>query len=270
MQQANIDGIDLEYEAVGAGEPVMLIHGSFIADTFTTLVEEPSLQGYKLIIYHRRGYVGSSRATRTLSIADQAADCRALLHYLGIERAHAVGHSFGGVIALQIALDFPDLVQSLVLLEPALMLGTSAQSYRESLQQAIRRSREMDTATVVDGFLTARWPEYQSHLETILPGAFAQAVGDAGSTFEMELPGLLNWDFGETIAAHIQQPVLSVLGEESERLWPRFGEVHRLLLAWLPDAEGYILPHSHHFLQMENPNDMAEALARFFKRHPFG
>jgi pimeloyl-ACP methyl ester carboxylesterase len=202
-----------------------------------------------------------------LSIAEQAADCHSLLRYLGVKAAHTVGHSFGGAVALQAALDFPDMAHSLVLLEPALMLGASAQSYRESLEQGIRRYREMDTATVVDGFFKARWPAYQSHLEKILPGAFTQAVADAGTTFETELPGLLAWSFSEKEASLLSQPVLSVLGEESERLWPRFSEVHRLLLAWLPNAEGFILPNATHFLMVENPRDMAEALDAFFKRN---
>lgn len=267
MRQAMIDGIVLEYETIGAGEPVVLIHGSFVADMFRPLVEEPSLRNYKLITYHRRGYMGSSRSMSPLSIAEQAADCHAMLRYLGVEAAHIVGHSFGGAVALQLALDFPDMAHSLALLEPALMLGASAQSYRDSLEQAIRRYREVDTATVIDGFFKARWPAYETYLEKIIPGAFTQAVADAATTFDAELPGLLAWSFSENEASLISQPVLSVLGEESERLWPRFSEVYRLLLAWLPNAEGFILPNATHFLMVENPHDMAEALGAFFKRN---
>lgn len=268
MQKAIIDGVVLEYEVLGAGEPVILIHGSFVADMFRTLVLEPSLEGYRRITYHRRGYVASSRSARPLTIAEQAADCRGVLRYLGVERAHVVGHSFGGAVALQVALGFPGMVHSLALLEPALMLGASAQSYRESLEQAIHLYAEVETAVVVDGFLQARWPEYRTPLEKVLPGAFAQAVADAATTFEAELPGLLSWSFSDKEARLVTQPVLSVLGGESGRLWPRFEEVHRLLLAWLPNAEGFILPNATHFLHLENPRDMAEALAAFFKRHP--
>ncbi len=65
--------------------------------------------------------------------AQQAADCRRLLEVLGADRAHLVGHSYGGAIALQLATDAPDLVQTLALLEPALMVGSSGPDYRESL-----------------------------------------------------------------------------------------------------------------------------------------
>ena len=269
MLQATIEGgVVLGYETTGTGEPVALIHGALIADIFGTLLEQPSLRGYALIAYHRRGYVGSTRSPRPLSIAEQAADCRNLLRYLGIARAHILGHSFGGAVALQLAIDFPETVQSLALLEPALMLGETGGAYRESLEEGIQRYRELDTSRLVDGFMEARWPGYRSRLDEALPGAFDQAVADAGATFEADLPGLLTWDFSEGDAARVTQPVLSVLGGESEQLWPRFGEVHRWLLARLPNVEGYVLPNAHHFLQVENPHDLAEALAAFLKRYP--
>ena len=125
MQRAQVDpdGTEVEFEIVGSasGEPVVLIHGAFLATAYAPLCAEPLLAPYKLIRYHRRGYAGSSHPSGPASIARQAADCRALLAHLGVERAHVVGHSSGGAIALRLALDFPEVVHSLVLLEPALM-----------------------------------------------------------------------------------------------------------------------------------------------------
>ena len=56
-------------------------------------------------------------------IGQQVADARALLRHLGITRAHIAGHSYGAAIALQWALDAPDEVQSLALLEAPLFCG---------------------------------------------------------------------------------------------------------------------------------------------------
>ena len=66
-------------------------------------------------------------------------------------------------------------------------------------------------------------------------------------------------------AAHITQPVLAVLGADSEAAtgWPAFGEGHRLLLEWFPQAKPFVLPRAAHLLQVENPHDMAEGLAAF-------
>ena len=269
LNRASLDGADLEYEVSGTGEPVVFIHGAFIADTFRPLLAEPSLgRRYQLILYHRRGYAGSSHASGPISVAQQAADCRALLRYLGVERAHVVGHSYGGIVTLQLALDIPGVVHSLALLEPGLMVGASAQGYRESLARGVERYREAGAAVVVDEFLEARWPGYRATLEGVLPGAYAQAVADAETWFEREASGQLAWRFGEAEVRRISRPTLSVLGGQSDALWSRFGETHRLLLGWLPHAEGFVLPGATHFMQIENPRGMAEALAAFWARHP--
>jgi pimeloyl-ACP methyl ester carboxylesterase len=272
LERARTDGSELEYEVSGRGETAVFIHGAFIADTFRPLLAEPSLAGrYRLILYHRRGYAGSSRASEPVSIARQAADCRALLRHLGVERAHVVGHSYGGDVALQLALDAPGVVHSLALLEPGLMVGASAQGYRDALAQGVERYREAGAAVAVDEFLQARWPGpgYRVALDRVLPGAYAQAAADAETWFEREASGQLAWRFGEAEARSISQPTLSVLGGQSDALWSRFGETHRLLLEWLPYAEGFVLPGTSHLMQLQDPRGMAEALAAFWARHRF-
>jgi pimeloyl-ACP methyl ester carboxylesterase len=260
----------LEYAVTGAGEAVVCLHGAFVADAFQPLLAEPILADrYQLITYHRRGYASSGRTLGPTSMTQQAADCRALLAHLGVKRAHVVGHSFGGAIALQLALDAPAVVHSLSLLEPALMVGASGEPYRDGLARGLERYREAGANIVVDEFLQARSPGYRERLDRLLPGAFAQAVADAPTWFEAELPAQLAWSFGRTEARRIMQPVLSVLGEESARLWDRFGEAHRWNLSSFPHAEGFILPGATHFPQLERPRGLAEGLAAFFIRHPF-
>ena len=76
MERADVGGIGLEYEVGGSatGGPVVFIHGAFVADTFRPLLAEPLLAGhYRLILYHRRGYAGSSHPPGPTSIAQQAA-----------------------------------------------------------------------------------------------------------------------------------------------------------------------------------------------------
>jgi pimeloyl-ACP methyl ester carboxylesterase len=269
MERARADGTELEYEVAGSGEPAVLIHGAFIADTFRPLLAEPSLEGrYRLILYHRRGYAGSGRGPGPVGVAEQAADCRALLRHLGVARAHVVGHSYGGCVALQLALDDPAVVHSLAVLEPGLAAGASAEGYREALLRGAQRYREAGAAVAVDEFLQARWPGYRAALDRMLPGAFAQAVADAGAFYEREMSGQLDWVFGEAEARRIARPALSVLGGESDALSPRFGEAHRLLLAWLPRAEGVVLPGTTHLMQLQDPRGTAEALGAFWARHP--
>ncbi len=91
MQTARVNGVDLEYEVRGAGEPVLLI-SPVIADGFLPLVAEPALADrYQLIRYHKRGWVGSTRAPPPVSVADHAADAAALLDHLGLRSVHIAG-----------------------------------------------------------------------------------------------------------------------------------------------------------------------------------
>ena len=270
MPGVTVDGITLAVDMAGSGEPAVFVHGALIADAFRPLLSQAVLtSSYHLITYRRRGYEGSSPVSAPFSIQEQASDCSALIRHLGFSRAHIVGHSFGGSVALQLALDDPEMVGSLVLLEPALLVGASGPGYRESLETGIRQFRETDASTVVASMLAARWPEYRDGLEKALPGAFQQAVRDAAASFEVELPALLNWRFGTDEADRVAQPVMTVIGELSTILSPRFEEAHRWILAHIEHAAAaYTLPGAHHFLQIENPGDLATALADFWVRHP--
>ncbi len=266
MDRANIDGVTLEYEVQGSGEPVVFIHGSHIADTFATLMPEPALSPFRLIRYHRRGFAGSSRAESPLPIARQAADCLALLRQLGVRRAHLVGHSYGGAIALQLALDAPEAVRSLSLLEPALLDVPSGPQLAEQIERTVQMYEAGDKAGAVDAFLqVACGKTYRVAADKMLPGAMAQAVADADTFFGVELPALGEWTFTREDAARIKQPVLAVIGAESDALWPGFSEGNRRLLDWFPQAKPFVLPRAAHLLQVENPRDMAEGLAAFLK-----
>ena len=133
MERAQVNGVELEYEVVGSGEPVLLI-SPVLADGFLPLLSEPALADrYQLIRYHKRGWVGSTHTAPPVSVADHAVDAAALLEHLGVPRAHVAGHSTGAVVAAQLAIDHPGTVQTLTLLEPLLLSVPSGEAF---LQQA--------------------------------------------------------------------------------------------------------------------------------------
>jgi pimeloyl-ACP methyl ester carboxylesterase len=270
MNRAQINGSTLEYEVRGDGEPVVLMHGSHIADAFAPLLVEPVLtERYRLIRYHRRGFAGSTHPDGPLSIPQQAADCRALMQHLEVSCAHVVGHSYGGAIALQLALDAPEAAHSLALLEPALLTVPSAPQFMEALGPVLQMYETGNKTGAVDSFLQAVvGAEYRSVLDRILPGAFAQAVADADTFFRIELPALEQWNFTQAEAGRITQPVLSVLGADSHTLWLGWAEIHQRVQDWLPQAEAFVLKGTTHGLQLIDPKGMAAGLADFFARRP--
>jgi pimeloyl-ACP methyl ester carboxylesterase len=270
LQLAPLDGVELEYEIGGetTGEPVLLIHAGVLADWFAPLMTQPGLSDrFQLVRYHRIGYGDSSRPTGPVSISDQAAHARMLLEHLGIQRAHIVGHSSSADIALQLALDAPDVVASLTLMEPARPDGPlAAASSPQRLAPAFELFRSGDRAGAVDAFMQAvTGPEYRSVVDQALPGAVAQAERDAVAFFGTELPSLGTWSFTREDAARVTPPTLMVRGADSG---PVFLERHELLLAWLPNVEPIVLPRATHLLHLQNPQAFADALSDFLARHP--
>jgi pimeloyl-ACP methyl ester carboxylesterase len=270
MDRAALEGIELEYEVRGVGEPVVLIHPGHFADWLTPLLDEPALTDrYRLVSYHRVGCAGSSHIAGPVSLAQQATHCRSLMRHLGIERAHIVGQSSSGNIALQLALEAPDAAHSLAILEPALYSVPSVQTSRAFVGTAVQLYRASDKAGAIDTFLQGVCgPGYRAVLDQVLPGAFDQHVADAETFFGQELPALQQWSFTREDARRITQPVLAVIGAKSRELDPIWGERQELLLDWLPNVEPFVLPDAGHLLQVQNPRGMAEALAAFFTRHP--
>jgi pimeloyl-ACP methyl ester carboxylesterase len=268
MASAELDGIDLEYQLRGAGEPVVLLHWGVCAAWAQPLVEELD-DRFRVLSYDRAGFGRSARPPGPLGIADHAAHCRQLMGHLGIDRAHVVGHSSSALIALQLALDAPDAVQTLALLDaarPAPKTETQARFLNEFVGPAVERYRAGDAHAAVDTWCRGVFgPDYRGALERGLPGAFEQALADADAFFGQELPALQTWSFGPEEARRIDQPTLVVLGEHSA---PTFAERRALLLSMLPNAEPFDLPDATHLLHVQNRDGMASALAGFYVRHP--
>jgi 3-oxoadipate enol-lactonase len=269
MERAALQGVELEYEIRGNGEPVVLIHPGHFADWFAPLLDEPALiNHFRVLGYHRAGCADSSH-TGPLSLAQHATHCESIMRHLGIGRAHVVGQSSGGNVALQLALDSPEAVHSLAILEPALYSVPSAARSRAFVEAAVQLYSTGDKAGAIDTFLRGVCgPDYRPMLDRALPGAFDQHVADAETFFTGELPALRHWSFTREDAGRIIQPVLAVIGAKSLEQDPIWGERQLLLLSWLPNVEPFVVPDAMHLLQVQNPRATAEGLASFFARHP--
>jgi pimeloyl-ACP methyl ester carboxylesterase len=270
MERTAINGVELEYELQGSGEPVVLIHWGLCAAWGEPLMDEPALaDSHRLLRYHRAGFAGSDRVHGPIGIADHAAHCARLMGLLEIERGHIVGHSSSALIALQLALDFPEAVQTLALMEPARPTPPTegqAEFIREFVAPAIESYRAGDKAAAVGTFAQGVFgPDYRVPLEKGLPGAFEQAVADADAFFGQELPALQQWSFTEEDAKRVTQPVLAISGENTAQTFP---ERLELLVGWLPNVERFKLPNVTHLLHVQDPRGMAEGLAALYARHP--
>ena len=269
VERADVGGLELEFELRGTGEPVVLIHWGLCAAWAEPLMNEPALaERHRLLRYHRAGFAGSDRIEGPIGLADHAAHCTALMRHLGIERAHIVGHSSSADIAVQLALDSPDAVATLALMEPARPVPPTeaqAQFVRDVVAPAVQLFRAGEKAGAVHTFASGVFgADHRSPLEHGLPGFFEQAVADADAFFAQELPALQQWSFTREDASRISHPVLAVLGENTA---PTFPDRLELLATWLPNVERCELPGATHLLHIQHPRAVAGRLASFYARH---
>jgi len=115
MSIAKVGANELFYEAHGEGDPLLLIMG-LAADSTAWLFQVPELaRHYRTIVFDNRGVGRSSKPRGPYTIHEMADDAAGLLDVIGIERAHVVGVSMGGMIAQELALRHPKRVRGLVL-----------------------------------------------------------------------------------------------------------------------------------------------------------
>jgi pimeloyl-ACP methyl ester carboxylesterase len=263
MQRLDFDDVELTYERQGIGERVVFVHAAPFVSWYLPLISE--LVGYDTLRYRRHLKHSASSPYRPLSAEEDAATCLRLMDHVGWRTAHVVGHSYGALVAIQMAIDFPERVASIALLEPAARGIPSSEAVALALRPVIAAYRSGDKAAAVDGFLRhVCGDDYRQVLELVLPHAYEEALVESDIFFQSELAAVQNWSFGPDEARLVTQPVLNVMGSQSV---PRFVEGGELVQSWFPAAERLLVPEAGHLLMVQNARAVAEGLDRFFSSH---
>jgi pimeloyl-ACP methyl ester carboxylesterase len=109
-------GADLYFETHGEGEPLLLFPSTAFSGEVWKPFQVPALAKFmRLILHDPRGCPRTRASQRVYTVRQMAYDALALLDHLNIPSAHLLGHSMGGRIALEMTLDFPGRVKSLIL-----------------------------------------------------------------------------------------------------------------------------------------------------------
>jgi 3-oxoadipate enol-lactonase len=117
ISEAEINGINIHYREYGEGEPLLLIMGlSANADWWGDIFLRPLAQRFHVVTYDNRGAGRSGKPQGPYPIPLMAEDAVGLMDHLGWGSAHVMGASMGGMIAQELALDYPDRVRRLVLM----------------------------------------------------------------------------------------------------------------------------------------------------------
>jgi pimeloyl-ACP methyl ester carboxylesterase len=117
------DEVELHYEVLGEGPPVVLLHGGLVGRSAFKRMREALAERYTMILPSSRGHDGTEL---TLPPdygfeTSEVRDLTAVMDAEGLERVHLIGHSSGGSTAFAFARDCPERVDRLILVEPSLM-----------------------------------------------------------------------------------------------------------------------------------------------------
>jgi pimeloyl-ACP methyl ester carboxylesterase len=233
MPDTVVNGVRLHHEEAGDGAPLLCIHGGgSSALMWEDAVEELARRG-RAILYDRRGCSRSERPQPyQTSVAQQAADGAALLRHLSMDPAVVIARSYGGAVAVELALRHPERVRALALLEgDALGLSPAALEWTKGMRDDLRRvadERGMDAvypALIERVMGEGAWAAFPAEAREILT-ANGEALLAELDYVDQPMPG--QDDF-----AAIAAPVLLVAARDSP---PEQREMTAAMHEALPDS----------------------------------
>lgn len=269
---------ELDVWVTGEGTPVVFVHGGMTRDFLKPLADElTSKGGCQVIHYGRRGHGGHGLPADPADIPGQATDVVTILDALGIDKAHVAGHSFGGYIAMELAIRAPDRLLSAILLEPPLL-----QAQTEAVQQTLKEFAEVmvlivDTYTSGDADgavttfcdVTSGVQDVIELIEPALPnGARALAAADLDTWLQVDGPAMDSWLADPATVKEITTPIAWIGGADSP---PLFTDSRALLQEWLPSAKVADIAGAGHYFPVLKPAETAATLDELMRsRAQFG
>jgi aminoacrylate hydrolase len=238
MRHVQTAGARVAYTKEGQGPAVLLIQGvGLIGDGWLPQVKELS-DRFTLIRFDHRGIGASTITDGEITIEAMAADALAIMDHEQIESFHVVGHSMGGMIAQQVALEAPHRVESLSLL---CTFASGKQATRLTLPMVWLglRSRLGPRASRRNAFLEIIMPS--KHLRTLnrvqlaeeLAPLFGHDLADQPSIVLKQLRALGNYDRWTDLARLKSIPTLVLSATEDKIALPEYG---RELASCIPGA----------------------------------
>ena len=267
MSTKTVRGVELAYEVHGSGgDPVVLVHGSLVDRHSWDAVVPGLAQSMEVVTYDRRGYGESASAPSLHPVRDDSADLAGLLEGLNLYPAHVIAHSYGGAVALRLAIDRPEMVRSLALHEPPFVgllaedPATAAEGERMAagigtLQELIRSGQRPRAAQeLVEVFSTE--PGAWARLTVEVQRSFVRALDRWSEEFHD--PEAVEPD--RAACRELMVPALLTVGSESPRFLHR---ITRDLGALLHNSRTVEIPEAGHAPHLTRPHQYVGLLVTF-------
>ncbi|PEN12347.1 3-oxoadipate enol-lactone hydrolase [Longibacter salinarum] len=259
MSSITVDGARLYVEEEGAGEPVILLHGlgSSARDWFKQV---PHLADrYRVITLDLRGHGRSDKPEEPYSIAQFARDVAVVLRQLDAWPAHVVGLSMGGMVAMQLATDAPELVRSLVVVNSA--VDVRPQTLHDvwfylSRRFAVKLLGMRRVGKIIANKLFVR-PD-QEDLRSEFVERWAKNDPEA---YVRTVDAIMGW----TVQDRLDRVTMPALLVSSEHDYTPISEKN-LAVAQMPNAELAVVDDARHALPVEKPDAFNAILDDFLQR----
>lgn len=266
MAIAQANGVNLYYEVHGAGDPVVLAHGSWADTTTWDQVIEGLAASFRVLVYDRRGHSRSERLQQQGSMDEDGDDLADLLETLTFAPAHVVTSSSGGSIALRLAARRPELFQSITCHEPPLFSlleddpesGVMLSQLAGSLESVGRRIADGDHAGAAKQFVdeVALGPGVWDHQ---LPPQVKETLIRNAPTFLDELQDQTQGRIDEKSLLTLTMPVRFTQGSESP---PMFVPVIDRLESLIPHATRETIEGAGHVPHQTTPGPYIDSTKR--------
>lgn len=248
-------GIDLYYAVAGQGEPTLVfLHGGGGWSEHWQL-QLPSCAAFtRVLACDLRGHGRSAAPPGRYAIETFVDDLHALLTQLAIVRPILVGHSLGGTIALRYAFDYPEAVAGLVVMDAGCQAAlTTREGYRALV---VARVHDFAAAqATLRPYASSPHSGRADFVHAVLAVTPASPVGVIHATHY----GIITHN-NAAAAAFITCPAL-VLGAADMAYWPNIQRWRD----YVPHARLLGIPHSGHYLMLEQPEQVNAALAQFWQ-----
>lgn len=257
---AEVNGTSLYYEVKGKGLPVLFVSGGGILDRrgWDDQLEVFS-KHFEVIRYDVRGIGKSSRSAGPFSHSD---DLHALLKFLAIKRAHVIGLSVGGAIAIDFTLEHPEMVDHLILAASGLSDDAKADANVQGLSMLADMTKKEGLERVIE--LTLDAPFVITKNNTSAREKIRNIYLDNRDVFEAAFPLYSLWQPVQPAAsarlAEIHAQTLIIRGDKDN---PTYIALTDKIGRGIKGARTLIIPGGTHFINLDKPKEFNRAALKF-------
>ena len=221
--------------------------------------------GFRVILHDFKGQLKSSKPAGPYSFAQHCAEAKALFESLGVEKLHLVGTSYGGEVAMKFAILYPEMTQSISIIDSVSELDEVCKGFVVGWKVLCDT---MDGETFFWGMAPSIYgPKFLAENHEMLVGR-AKAIKDNPNNY-LEWQKILYDTFAQDVymtdeLPKIQCPALILCGEQDILKPPNFSKI---LADNIPDSEYVTLPGSGHVAMFEAAKELESAIFGFVMKH---